>query len=111
MALRRKPHIFSWTEVDESKSGFRVDVPTESSPRAIRCQITPTTAEAIARNYGIEIVNGHLMLCELSDGRRLAYGDRGTFNGRKFQVAAAPKLWEAGLSTDHAEVLLEGVDF
>jgi hypothetical protein len=106
--VKSKPHIFTHIPVRNSSTGGRVDVPTEQTPRNIRCQITPMTAESAIKTFGdIEVRRPHLMICEVEDGETIRKGDDGVFDGEEFFVKEAPMHFKAGRSTNHSQVLLD----
>jgi hypothetical protein len=110
MSLRRKPHTFTHIPVTESKTGGRVDVPVEGTPRNVKGQITPMTADAVFKTFAgdLDVSRPFLFLCDVdSYSRTIKPGDRGVFNGERFYVNAEPMPWEAGDSTNCLQILLE----
>ncbi len=110
MGLQRKPHTFTHIPVRNSSTGGRVDVPVEGTQRAVRCQITPMTADAAFKTFSgdLQINQPYLMLCDLdSYTRNIRSGDRGIFGGQRFYINAAPMDWQAGEATNCLQILLE----
>lgn len=110
MALARRPHSAVHYPVTKTTSSGRVDVPTDGTAKTIRCQITPMNAESAFRTFGgdISLSQPHLMLVNIDAyTRTIKSADKVVYGGFRFYVNAAPMIWEAGVSTDCIQILLE----
>jgi hypothetical protein len=109
MALRRKPHALTVYPVDNTKTGPRVDAPSEDTAYTLHGQITPMSSEQVYQAFGIELKRPHLLLLDEADGRSLKVGWRIVFDSRTFNVSSPPMVWNAGLTTNCCQIALEQV--
>lgn len=108
--VRTKPHVVNHYPVATTSTGGRADVPTDGTGRAVRCQITPMSADAALRTFSgdLRLSQPHLMLCDVDTyNRTIKSGDKVVWQGLEYYVNAAPMVWEAGISTDCIQILLE----
>jgi hypothetical protein len=103
------PHtvtVFAATQVQEGDGDIRArsyaDVGT-----AVECLIWDESPDAAFRAFGIELLRPVRLICDPSSKALFAVGNRVTYDGRTFEVAAPARTIAAGLSVDNTDVLLK----
>lgn len=68
-----------------------------------------TPGEAYQR-YGVQLRTPAVLQVDVSEAGKFNVGSEVLVEGRYYNVCTAPAVYQAGLDTDYAEILLEGKD-
>jgi hypothetical protein len=76
MPLQIKPHTARIFPPRKGKTDAGEMLPLEHLPDGpqIACNIRPVSSEQAFRQWGVEVKEGFQMLCEVEDGKELAFG-------------------------------------
>lgn len=105
----RKPHTLTVnlpTAVIESNVllGY-----SNSAQGTVRGQMQPETASVVMEQFGVEPSRPWLFYCSAEDADKFAEGGDCTWDGKTFNVAAAPKAPTGFNKADHCVVALDEV--
>lgn len=110
MGLPWKPHIFTvWQLVPDVVDGVLVRSHWTPGPTVAGLMVAKTPRE-VGDLIDRESKNPAVVLLDVADAASISLGDRVEHGGNLFQVAADPQIHAMGLPTDHARLIVEGLD-
>lgn len=101
--------LHTWTVAQpvQAMSGGAALSETYGAAASQTGSIHPTDSRTAFDSFGVDSTNTFLLITAASNAPRYPIGAKVVWASRTFVVAAAPRIYQAGLGADHVEVLLE----
>ncbi len=106
--LPMKPHTVTVTQPVPQLGGNRVKASGETPAETVRGLMLPSNPTTAYERFGVEIQEPHEFFCDSGDGSKFAVGGTVRYSSSTFTVRAK-QVYDTGLATDHARILLEKV--
>lgn len=108
--LYYRPHTATVAAVAATTVSDEVTGYSRSGSTSIRGQLTEKTPMDAMREWGLEVMNPAVWLCNLADADSIKVGDTITVNTRVYYVLSGPQLMDAEPRTSHAKYLVRRND-